>query len=363
MHRQGPNWSLLNHASSQARAICQRMLNWDERMRPTAQQCLGHAWFKENGVTEAGEVEEVVAEDPGAGQPPLTARAPPSEAVVQAVGDYMGRSKFEKAILLQVASQLHTGQMGRVYEVFTAADKDNSGDLSREELINALSILGVDRGDAESYVQCIDSDSNGCIEYTELASGCIGLLYAELRGLLWQSFCILDVDGNGVLGKDEVLAVVTRAELIQHGFPGSEPVNSVSEVIATLDLDSNGQISFDELCRVFLQRPTVGVTNQATEDRSRVHAMQDEEFAQLLDEIEADQQKGHVEPNGTAVDLDLTANLAAVSADANDVNEPASFGISDGQASETIAEMHANVGRLSVDEELSHLLADIANGP
>merc|ERR1740121_682829 len=136
-------------------------------MRPTAQQCLGHSWFKENGVAEAGVAEEAPgagsagagvgaggaeevggeAEDPAmiaaASQPPLTsARQPPSEAVVQALGDYMGRSKFEKAVLLQVASQLHLGQMGRLYEVFTDADKDKNGTVSRDELKAALLHLG-----------------------------------------------------------------------------------------------------------------------------------------------------------------------------------------------------------------------------
>jgi len=398
MHRQGPNWSLLGHTSSQAQAICKRMLNWDERMRPTAQQCLGHAWFKESspdaGAPEPPDPEDstVGSEDPtgSAAQPPLTARSAgqPSDTVVQAVGDYMGRSKFEKTVLLQVASQLHIGQMGRVYEVFTEADVDQSGTLSREELTAALAQLGVQRDACEAYVDCVDLDSDGKIEYTELASGCIGLLYSELRGLLWQSFCILDVDGNGNLGKDEVQAVVTRSELITYGFPGSEPAPTVEQVIATMDLDCNGQISFEELCRVFLPRPPIGpgqqdgAASQVADDRLQRPAMQDEEFAQLLDEIEASQaheaQAAQARmaaaspppdaPAAAAADrrshtcdsLDLGGSFAAAVAAAHTAASETEVVAASPTA---VGAEHGAGNNLDVDEELSTLLADIANGP
>merc|ERR1719478_1354059 len=46
--KQGPQWSMLGRCTAAARAICQRMLSVDDRMRPTATQCLGHAWFKDD---------------------------------------------------------------------------------------------------------------------------------------------------------------------------------------------------------------------------------------------------------------------------------------------------------------------------
>mmetsp|Transcript_61424 Transcript_61424/g.176207 ORF Transcript_61424/g.176207 Transcript_61424/m.176207 type:complete len:669 (-) Transcript_61424:56-2062(-) len=300
MHRQGPNWSLLNRVSNQARAINQRMLNWDERMRPTAQQCLGHSWFKENGALEEAGPDEAETEEAGKAvdASPLGSARQPQTEVVQALGDYMGKSRFEKAVCMQVASQCHLAQMGRVSEVFCNADRDMDGTVSKDELMEGLGKLGVDPADAESYAACVDVNSDGRIEYTELASGCMGLLYESLRGLLWQSFCILDVDGNGVLSPEEILTVLSRAELAQHGFPGEElePSLSVQEALNSLDLDRNGQISFDELCRVFIPRPAFGSQpqdqggpgGQALLSSRKSKIMHDEEFAQLLDEIEAD---------------------------------------------------------------------------
>jgi len=350
MHRQGPNWPLLNHASGQARALCQRMLNWDERMRPTAQQCLGHSWFKENGTAECGEVEEAAAEDLSASlsgsQPLLTSRAPPRE-VVQATGDYMGRSKLEKAILLQVGSQLDVAQMGRVYEAFAVADPGRDGTVMRGDFVGALVALGVDRSDAEAYVQCVDADENGRVEYAELVSGCISILYSELRGWLWQSFCLLDLDGNGVLSRDEIDAVVTRTASILYGF------------LATSSLTSS-------------HRPS-SASSQDVDYRSKTPVMKDEEFAQLLDEIEAETNSrtnrecvGTCAPPAAALVLDTRPSDGGLLSSlepqhGRDLREtpraPAPTPNAVGKA------FASQSGGLTVDEELSHLLADIANGP
>lgn len=303
LHRQGPNWSLLSHVSKQARSISQRMLNWDERMRPTAQQCLGHAWLKDSpadaGAAEGSAEETDAPEDsPKASEPSQTprpsARSRPSEAglgeIVQTLGDYVGRSRFEKAVLMQVASQCHLSQMRRIAEVFTSADRNCDGTVTREELVQALVLLGADGADAESYVACVDADGNGSIEYTELAAGCMGLLYESLRGLLWQGFCILDVDGNGVLSREEIESVLTRSELAQYGFPGGDPSESVQEALSRMDIDGDGHVSFEDLCRVFITRPPVGAQEERKGPPSRraTKPLHDEEFAQFLDQIEAD---------------------------------------------------------------------------
>lgn len=403
LHRQGPNWSLISHHSNQARAICQRMLSSDERMRPTAQQCLGHTWFKEeNGFTlDAPEPEEDAAPTLSAtsGPPPPTSAAPTevADAVGESLKDYVGRSKFEKVVMLQVASQVHVGQMTCISEFFTSADTDYNGRIENSTMLTMLLNLGVDHSSAESYVQCLDADADGGVEYVEFVSGCIGLLYESLRGLLWQSFCIFDVDGNGVLSPEEVQAVLTRAELIQHGFPGNEPVSSVQEVISRMDVDGNGQISFDELCRLFLARPDMpggggGQEPVSARGRAPTRPVHDEEFAQLLDEIEADHghhgemehaaaagmQMGHdqlhhipdreglspasafVMAHGGSHDS-FADEIAAMGVASNPVPPPPPPPRSEvGDASVIV---HCNTMPMSVDEELNQLLADVAHGP
>mmetsp|Transcript_32642 Transcript_32642/g.83222 ORF Transcript_32642/g.83222 Transcript_32642/m.83222 type:complete len:652 (+) Transcript_32642:114-2069(+) len=393
LHRIGPKWPLLAHTTNQARALCQRMLSCDERMRPTAQQCLGHSWFKEeNGpenspgeAVESSDIDRAAATDAscsGAATLDLQAADPDDkmfeDRLESALDDYTGRSKFEKMVTLQVASHLHTSQVGRVADLFQAADRDSSGTVAREELLATLKELGVDAGDAESYVACVDLDGNGRVEYVELLSGCIGLLYESLRGLLWQTFCILDVDGNGVLGREEIQAVVTRAELVQHGFPGTEQPDLVKEALDRMDVDSNGQISFDELCRHFLPpRPPISTRDASVAARqgrsatkSAMPALQDEEFAQLLDEIEADH-GARASPNGSRSPMPSSSEAGPGFSQGAPAGEVATIMVASSAEQPTlVTELEPAVAlqppggaEMSVDEELSSLLADIANGP
>jgi len=375
LHRQGPNWSLLGHASAQARAICQRMLSCDERMRPTAQQCLGHSWFKaetETATEAAPEVTEMAPSD--------SAEAPRGDdemmfRLKSELDAYQGRPKFEKAVLLQVASQAHMSQISRVADVFARFDSDKSGTLTATELVGALRDLGVEPADAESYAHCLDVDGSGKVEYTEFLAACLGLLYESLRGLLWQSFCVIDVDGNGVLKREEILAVVSRAELVAHGFQGGDSSASCDEWLDSMEVDESGNISFDELCRHLLpSRPAIASPRNMNSEGEPgwppgapvappVQALKDEEFAQLLDEIEADSSKGSRSfgfgrenvsrsgrPPGEEQYVDRLQTITPVVQMLSPTPEP----------------MNASTGtpaNLSVDEELSHLLADIANGP
>jgi Ca2+-binding EF-hand superfamily protein len=389
-------------------------------MRPTAQQCLGHSWFKE----ESADIAALASAEITSSAEVPQGTTPRSIGTIENLGDrlkatfetYQGRSKFEKNVLLQVASQLHTAQIGRIGDIFAAADTNRNGTLDKAEMLTILRKLGADVADAEAYVACLDIDDNGTVEYTEFAAGCIGLLYESLRGLLWQSFCVLDVDGNGVLGRDEVTAVVTRTELQQYGFPGGGA--AVNEVLSHMDVDKNGQISFDELCQHFLPpRPSLpspssnsprttkgeassadvlfSAPSTAAPLSKEVATLKDEDFAQLLDEIEADrdaltaprEESGIVQPHtevaGSANDVRHSSSSFPTPVDVYDVSDRFGFGAS---STEPFSEMplslevepedpflHASApivetpvyrpSAAEVDEELENLLADIADDP
>lgn len=287
MHRQGPNWLVIAHASAQARALCQRMLSSDDRMRPTAQQCLRHCWFEELGYCH--ELQRL----------PEGAR----EAA--------------------------------------AVEKPSSSHSNRSD------------------AKCLDVDATKKIDYNELASACLD---ESLRGILWQSFCNYDVDGNGVLGFQEIQAVVSSPELAQHGFPGLGSASEVDEVLARMELDANGRISFEELSRYLLpERPLLPSSGNLQKAFEHVDAnavdhgtsalastefcgtqplwgtcpkvsvswpaapINDETFAQLLDEIEADNSEMLPSSEYLRARLDLDHRIAEVDAIGTPVSVPSTL--------------------------------------
>lgn len=377
LHKKGPNWQLLSHCSAQARAFCQRMLSCDDRMRPTAQQCLGHAWFKEPDGAAVGDFQDSVApgteteeasrssaaSGAGGGREESSSAAGPR--LESAMAGYAERSRYEKAVMLEVASWLHTEQVFRVANAFLSADVDRSGTILLDELVQRLQELGVEICSAEAYAQCCEADGNGRIDYTELAAGCIDVLYESLRGLLWQSFCEIDVDGKGLLGPAEVRAVVTRLDLAGHGFPGCEDGGgpALDEAISKVRVDSSGQISFDELCNSFLPaRPLLPERGRA-EAASKFN---DEEFEQLLDHIEA---QGRSDTSFPAMATSLPPQDLGHRPDPrpdsglSELLEGAVSPEPDAMMARLEGEQLARAGKNSspdVDEELSHLLAEMS---
>jgi len=384
LHKQGPNWQMINDRSSQARALCQRMLSCDERMRPTAQQCLGHSWIKADAEAEAtveqpSEVQEIAApemEDAGA-----MLAAPRAQVLTRPP---YASSRYEKAVLSQATAELHTSKISNVNDVFSRFDGDKTGMLAPNELAAALRELAVERVDAESYASCLDTDAEGRVDYTDLLTACIDLLYEKLRGLLWQSFCVVDVDGSGVLGREDIRSVVTSPELAPHGFGGDA---DLGEALDHINGNQAGEVSFDELCSHLLparpvppcgpRAPAVsaeeqgwrpGVVGAVPAPRGpREPALRDEEFAQLLDEIEADHAKA---PSPTrryrGSDVDGSHSPATDPVSCFAVSPVADLLLA--QASEesisgrvqSCSDGLAVRDNMTVDEELTHLLNDIA---
>jgi serine/threonine protein kinase len=372
LHKQGPNWSLLSHNSNQARAVCQRMLSSDERMRPTASQCLGHAWFKEMDSTAGGSVaidqEETNSLSPAnSARPSFHGPGSPSksrsEINVADVADYTDRSKFEKTVMFQVAANLHTSQVARIADTFFLVDLDRTGLVYFSDLLHQLQELGVNKSDAEAYVNCLETDTLGRVEYAELVSGCIGLLYESLRGLLWQSFCEIDVDGNGVLDPVEVRAVVARLDA-GYGFPSGGSPGSVDEVINRINLDSHGQISFDELCRHFLPPRPVIPTSNRNDVLNHLPTLRDDEFEQLLDTIEASA-NDRFSPEPCLEHQDRLRSRVQKRCDSG-----LSHLLAMTPEPDAMIEQLANCGQVShsvtdasLDEELSTLLAEMSSQP
>jgi len=283
--------------------------------------------------------------------------------------------------MLQVASRLHTSQIGRVADLFRAADRYNSGTVCQHELLGMLEELGVEREDAEHYASCADIDSNGRIEYAEFVSGCLGLLYESLRDLLWQTFCVLDVDGSGELGREDIKAVVTSAELVQHGFLGNDPDEVVRAALDRMDVDSNGQVSFDELCRHLLPpRPPPSARDAATTATpapasgivtgGAPETLRDEEFALLLDEIEADhgaQVSDGPELPAAYIEeplVQFSEGIAPSSVESDIAPGGDALAVEGDELGSAVPLEAEGGGRnMSVEEELSSLLADIAKGP
>merc|ERR1712217_927562 len=122
------------------------MLAREEVARPTAREALQHVWFKIKSQQTSAELS--------------------SEQMI-ALCEFGRKNEFQKAIMLQAASQIRAADLSNINTIFRTYDRDNTGYLDRNELIDALKALGIDDQTAKKAAENIDLDNNDKIEYTE----------------------------------------------------------------------------------------------------------------------------------------------------------------------------------------------------
>ena len=229
----GPNWTQLEHCSSEAIDLVKKMMNIDERLRPSARECLQHPWFKQSFRNNQQE---------------KTSLLTPEQ--LKALIKYNSRTSFEKAVFMKIATSSKVSELARVNKIFYSLDTDGKGYLDRLQCANALRELGLPQEIAEQTARTLDADGNNRIEYTELVAGLISYSDDHLEQMLWTVFTSLDRDGNGYLDVHEIKQLLNQGAIHNIGLEANE--KEIEGIISRIDKDKSGTISFSEFKEYFL---------------------------------------------------------------------------------------------------------------
>jgi calcium-dependent protein kinase len=232
----GPNWNLMRHCSPEAIDLVKKMMAIDERVRPTAKECIDHKWFK--GSFRNAERDS---------KKPLL-----SDEQIKALIRYNARTSFEKAVLMKIATHSKVSELSRVNQIFYTLDRDSKGYLDKSQCSQALITLGMPRDLADQTARSLDADGNNRIEYTELVAGLLSISGDHIDNMLWTVFTSLDKDNNGYLDVHEIKDLMNQGAVHQIGLEANE--EEVRSTIAAMDTDKSGTITFNEFKHYFLHR-------------------------------------------------------------------------------------------------------------
>ncbi len=232
----GPNWNLMKHCSAEAIDLVKKMMAIDERIRPTAKECLEHKWFKSSFKNTARDSKK-----------PLL-----SDDQIKALIKYNAKSSFEKAVLMKIATHSKVSELGRVNQIFYALDTECKGYLDKNQCAQALITLGMPKDLADQTARSLDADGNNTIEYTELVAALLSISGDLIDNLLWTVFTSLDTDNNGYLDTNEIKDLLNQGAVHQIGLEANE--DEVKATLAAMDKDKSGTITFNEFKDYFLNR-------------------------------------------------------------------------------------------------------------
>ena len=148
-----------------------------------------------------------------------------------------------------VVLKLKDNQLDEFRECFNAFDEDGGGSIDKNELKELMLSVGQNPTDDDlaEMIRIADADGTGDIDFAEFVT----LMAHHMSGSedtvesLTEAFKVFDASGDGSISPGEL-----KQLLINVG----EPVNDddVDSIIKEVDVDGDGEVSFDEFARLIL---------------------------------------------------------------------------------------------------------------
>lgn len=211
--------------SAKAKDLIKKLLTYDPDDRISAEEALQHPWIQ--GMKD--EVDDVVANN--------------------ALGNlkmFRSSQKLKVAAASYIGSQLISkSEKEKLGQIFKALDKNGDGKLSKEEIMDGYEthfgkLLNED--EVDELFESVDTDRSGFIDYSEFIVASMSSKKNMSEEKLTAAFKLFDVDGNGTISPEELKAVLSSSNQITD--------EAIEEILMQADEDKNGEIEFDEFCKL-----------------------------------------------------------------------------------------------------------------
>ncbi|QDZ24092.1 calcium-dependent protein kinase [Chloropicon primus] len=229
-HFQSPVWSQI---SDEAKDLILCLLNPDPKVRFTPAQALAHPWVMVDGC----------APD-----------VPLDIALLSKMKEFRDYSKVTKVVLRNLALTYSDEDIRDIRQQFMLMDRDNTGTISMEELMEAMSKASgpfgsnsdssaLSRKEAQDMLKGMDYNGDGEIDYLEFTTAALRIRQRKKRDSIgWDhriklAFSKIDHDGNGYIDLAEL-----RREL---EAMGQDP-EGIEGIVGKYDENGDGYIDFDE---------------------------------------------------------------------------------------------------------------------
>eukprot|EP00931_Biecheleriopsis_adriatica_P036510 TRINITY_DN21025_c0_g2_i1.p1 TRINITY_DN21025_c0_g2~~TRINITY_DN21025_c0_g2_i1.p1 ORF type:complete len:771 (-),score=166.98 TRINITY_DN21025_c0_g2_i1:64-2376(-) len=234
LHRKGPDWAAV-HASGESRALCRKMLTYNETARPAMAACLEDPWFQ----VELHRLRHVPVEK------------------FSAMQAFVEQTKLQRAILTELAAKLPMSKARPIVDMFEALDTNQDGCLNMQEFRAFLRQVGVnDEELVQRTFKGLDANHDNVLSFSEFAAGVMGLFHDLVEDRLHTLFEEYDTDESGCL--DEAQA--------QHFLENAR--KSIGDSRIALPAPKLRQLRFEDLRDVLLA-PTPQQQSVAGRLRSR----------------------------------------------------------------------------------------------
>ena len=214
-----PIWG---YVSPEAKNLLNSLLQLDPKKRISAADACVHPWIKR--YKKRGSKKKL-------------------STIISNIKDFKRTSKLKEAIHVFIISKVLDRKLYRDEDLaFRILDKDKSGAISRDELIETLISNNIKSAEveelAEKIMEEVDTDRDGFINYTEFLRASISSKTVFTKKNLLQAFQAFDQDGNGEIDVEELEKYLCGNKKIT--------IELLNEIIGQADMNNDGRINLEE---------------------------------------------------------------------------------------------------------------------
>lgn len=210
--------------SEEAKALITAMLSRVPTSRPTASDVLKSHWF-------ANSTSRVIKIEP---------------TIIDALINYKAESRFKKEALSVIVKNLSIHEILELKNAFIDIDTGNTGDLSFEEIEQALRNQGYNFASdkIQNIMGIAGINSKGRINYSDFLRMTLSSKSNLVEQKLWEAFKIFDVDNSGRITADNLQQAFSK---MGKDFDSE----TIRQMISEADFLKTNSISFDEFKMMF----------------------------------------------------------------------------------------------------------------
>jgi calcium-dependent protein kinase len=179
--------------------LIKSMLNFDPKKRPSVSEILQHPWFTNDLFDDQTDTNHRYIDI----------------NILQSLKAFNSNSPLAKEALFYLAKISNEEEVLKLKKAFLEMDKDNTGTLEYEEILETFEKLGIKKSEDEvkEIWKGLDFHIDGTVNYTEFLAATISSVEFFKEEKIWSAFKYFDSENKGYITCDSMINALKQDNL------------------------------------------------------------------------------------------------------------------------------------------------------